>query len=152
MYAFAREELDHWEAELGRDLRDGMFGENLTTGGLDIDDQLLGQRWRVGTAVLQVTGPRIPCATFAAWMGERKWVKRFAARGRTGAYLAVIEPGIIESGDAIALGPAPTHGLTVPDYFRAWTGDLDLARRILDLGILSAADAEELGRRVAARA
>ncbi|HET7761064.1 MAG TPA: MOSC domain-containing protein [Phycicoccus sp.] len=70
VYAVAREELDWWGAALGRELRDGMFGENLTTSGLDVDAAVVGERWAVGSAVLEVAGPRMPCATFAAWMGE----------------------------------------------------------------------------------
>ncbi len=107
VYAVAREELDWWGAALGRDLADGMFGENLTTSGLDVDGAVVGERWRVGSALLEVTGPRIPCATFAAWMGERGWVRRFTERGRTGAYLAVVEPGVVGAGDAVeVVGPA----------------------------------------------
>src|SRR4051794_28729008 len=74
VYAFAREELDWWEEQLGRDLPGGMFGENLTTRGLAVDEALVGERWAVGDeVVLEVCGPRIPCATFAARMGERRW-------------------------------------------------------------------------------
>ena len=98
VYAVAREELDWWGATLGRELVDGMFGENLTTQGLDVDAAVVGERWRVGSALLEVTGPRIPCATFRAWMGEPGWVRRFTERGRTGAYLAVVERGPGEHG------------------------------------------------------
>jgi MOSC domain-containing protein YiiM len=114
VYAVAREELDWWGTELGRDLADGMFGENLTTEGLDVDGAVVGERWRVGSALLEVTGPRIPCATFAAWMGERAWVRRFTERGRTGAYLAVVEPGVVRAGDAVEVHDRPGHGITVP--------------------------------------
>ena len=84
VYAFAREELDWWERELDRELGNGMFGENLTTVGLDVDAAEIGEQWRVGTALLEVCGPRVPCATFAAHMGERRWVKRFTERGAGG--------------------------------------------------------------------
>ena len=77
VYAFAREELDAWQERLGRELVDGSFGENLTTSGLDVDGALLGERWAVGDeVVLEVCGPRIPCATFQARMGEKGWVRR----------------------------------------------------------------------------
>lgn len=122
VYAVAREELDHWAAEIGRELADGSFGENLTTVGLDVDDARLGEIWRIGATVrLQVTGPRIPCSTFATAMGERRWVKRFTARGRTGAYLSVLTPGEVRAGDEIVVEHRPTHGVTVPMSFRAWT-------------------------------
>jgi len=103
VYAVAREELDHWAAELGRQLPNGMFGENITTAGLDVDASHVGDLWRVGGTVLQVTGPRIPCATFARRMGERGWVRRFADRGRVGVYLAVLQPGRIAAGDAVRI-------------------------------------------------
>jgi MOSC domain-containing protein YiiM len=86
VYAYARERLDEWTGELGRDIPNGLFGENLTTSGLDVDGARLGERWRVGPSVeLRVTGPRIPCATFQGRMAEPGWVKRFAAAGQTGA-------------------------------------------------------------------
>ncbi|WP_392544792.1 MOSC domain-containing protein [Oryzobacter telluris] len=151
VYAVAREELDWWGGELGRDLADGGFGENLTTEGLDVDGALIGERWSVGSAVLEVAGPRIPCATFAAWMGERGWVRRFTERGRTGAYLAVVEPGTITGGDAVEVVSRPTHGITVPDAFRAFTGDLEQARRVLDAHVLGDVDHADLERRLARR-
>src|ERR671913_532142 len=76
VYAVAREELDWWGSALGRVLPDGMFGENLTTIGLEVDAAVVGERWTVGSALLEVTAPRIPCATFHAWMGEPGWVRR----------------------------------------------------------------------------
>ncbi|HSO65435.1 MAG TPA: MOSC domain-containing protein [Ornithinibacter sp.] len=151
VYAVAREELDWWGAELGRDLRDGMFGENLTTSGLDVDAAVVGQRWRVGSAELEVAGPRIPCATFGAWMGERAWVRRFTERGRTGAYLAVVEPGVVSAGDAVVVEARPAHGITVPEVFRAFMGDPVLARRVLGAGVLGEDDHADLERRLARR-
>ena len=137
VYAFAREELDRWERELGRELPDGMFGENLTTWRLDVDAAEVGEQWRVGTALLEVSGPRIPCVTFAAHMAEPRWIKRFADRERVGAYLRVVEAGIVEPGDPIDVVHRPGHGLTVPLVFRAVMGDADLAARVLDAGVLA---------------
>jgi len=151
VYAVAREELDWWGTELDRALRDGMFGENLTTVGLDVDGAVVGERWRVGSALLEVTGPRIPCATFAAWMGEPRWVRRFTGRGRTGAYLAVAEPGVITAGDTVEVVHRPTHGITVPQVFRAFTGDQGLGRRVLEAGVLAGAEHADLARTVARR-
>jgi MOSC domain-containing protein YiiM len=136
VYAFAREELDWWGEELGRDLADGMFGENLTTCGLDVDTAEVGERWQVGTALLEVCGPRVPCATFAKHMGEPRWVRRFTEHGRTGAYLAVREPGLIEPGDPITVLDRPGHGLTVPMFFRASMGDKALAAVFLEANVL----------------
>ena len=151
VYAVAREELDWWGAELGRDLRDGMFGENVTTTGLDVDSAVVGERWRIGSAVLEVTGPRIPCATFGAWMAERGWVRRFTERGRTGAYLAVIEPGVLSAGDVVEVVGRPDHGITVPEVFGAFMGDDELAARVLAAGVLGADERWDLERRLTRR-
>ena len=129
-----------------------MFGENLTTSGLDVDGAVVGERWRVGSALLEVTGPRIPCATFAAWMGERGWVRRFTERGRTGAYLAVVEAGAVGAGDAVEVLDRPGHGITVPEVFRAFTGDAGQAERVLAAGILGEEDHRWLEERLARRA
>lgn len=148
VYAFAREELDWWERELGRELPDGAaFGENVTTTGLEVDDALVGERWRVGTALLEVCRPRTPCATFAAHMGELRWMKRFAARERVGAYLAVVEAGVIEPGDPIEVVERPDHDVTVPMLFRAVMGDRDLGRHILDAEALRPSEHEWLAGR-----
>src|SRR3954451_21221523 len=81
VYAYAREDLDDWERDLGRPLASGCFGENLTTSGIDATNALIGERWRVGAeVVLEVSVPRIPCSTFAGWIGERHWVKTFTNR------------------------------------------------------------------------
>ncbi|MEN3123519.1 MULTISPECIES: MOSC domain-containing protein [Janibacter] len=117
VYAFAREELDAWERELGKELPPGMFGENLTTAGIDVDAAEVGDRWQVGTAVLEVRGPRVPCGTFAERMGERGWVTRFAAHGRSGAYLRVVQPGEIRPGDPITVTLSGS-GLDLPTLLR----------------------------------
>ena len=119
--------------------------------GLRAHQPFVGERWRVGSALLEVTGPRIPCATFRAWMGERGWVRRFTERGRTGAYLAVVEPGVVSTGDAVEVLGLPTHGITVPEVFRAFTGDDELATRVLEAGILDGEDERWLERRIAGR-
>ena len=131
VYAYAREDLDAWERELGRELADGAFGENLTTSGLTVDAAELGEQWRVGTALLEVCGPRIPCVTFAAHMGEPRWIKRFAARERVGAYLRVVEAGVVEPGDPAEVVHRPGHGLTLGLAFRAFTTERE---RLADLG------------------
>jgi MOSC domain-containing protein YiiM len=94
LYAYAREDLDWWTEQLGRELPNGVFGENLTTAGIDISAALIGEIWQVGAVVVQLTSPRIPCVTFKSWLGEPQWVKRFAAAGRPGAYLRVLTPGV----------------------------------------------------------
>jgi MOSC domain-containing protein YiiM len=126
-YAFAREDLDVWERELGRPLGNGSFGENLTTCGYDINDALIGERWRIGAAlVVEVTGGRVPCRTFAGWLGEKGWVRRFTQVARTGTFLRVVEPGLVCPGDAIDVVDRPGHDVTVSLLFRAATLERDL--------------------------
>ena len=147
VYAVAREELDWWGEHLDRELADGMFGENLTTSGLDVDAAEVGERWQVGTALLEVCGPRIPCATFAAHVREPRWVRRFTERGRTGAYLAVREPGAIVAGDPIEVTHRPGHGLTVPMFFRAAMGDKELSGLFLEAQVLPQVEHDWLASR-----
>ncbi len=135
VYAYAREDLDWWERELGYELQAGRFGENLTTTGLDLTGTLVGERWRVGgSVVLQATSPRIPCATFAHRMGEPKWVRRFTARGATGTYLRVVAPGQIRAGDRIEVIGRPGHTVTIGRSFRALTTEPELLPSLLEAG------------------
>ncbi|MEV6108615.1 MOSC domain-containing protein [Streptomyces sp. NPDC051940] len=135
VYAFAREDLDGWARELGRELPNGTFGENLTTEGLDITGARIGERWRIGPdVVLEVTSARIPCRTFAGWLGEQGWVKRFTQAAAPGAYLRVIEPGEIRGGDPIEIVHRPEHKVTVSFLFRAATTERTLRPRLLAAG------------------
>ncbi|MEV6990788.1 MOSC domain-containing protein [Streptomyces sp. NPDC093228] len=135
VYAFAREDLDAWERELGRPLPNGSFGENLTTEGLDVSGALIGERWRVGSElVLEVTSGRIPCRTFQGHLGERGWVRRFTHRGAPGAYLRVIEPGETRTGDPIEIVHRPGHDITVALQFRASTTERHLLPDLLAAG------------------
>jgi MOSC domain-containing protein YiiM len=135
VYAVAREDLDDWERELGRTLPNGGFGENLTTLGLDVSGALIGERWRMGSGlVLEVTCGRIPCRTFQEHLGEKGWVRRFTHRGAPGAYLRVIEPGEIRSGDPVEIVHRPGHDVTVAVQFRAATTDRKLLPRLLAAG------------------
>jgi len=133
VYAYAREDLDWWAGQLGDgELRSGIFGENLTLHGLDVSGALLGERWRVGSALLEVTGPRVPCGVFRVWMGRPSWVKQFTEAERTGAYLRVLEDGDVAAGDPAVVEHRPERGagVTVTGSFRAFHGDQDLRRRI----------------------
>lgn len=148
VYAVAREELDDWQERLGRPLPNGMFGENLTTCGLDVSDAVIGERWRVGAQVeLRVTGPRIPCGTFRAHLSERGWLRTFTLAGRSGAYLAVTRPGMVAAGDEVFVVHRPGHGVRVSDAFRALTLEPELLP-----GLLAAGEdlAEEVRRMAAA--
>ncbi|MBT2396053.1 MOSC domain-containing protein [Streptomyces sp. ISL-100] len=148
VYAFAREDLDGWERELGRTLANGSFGENLTTLGLDVNGALIGERWRVGAdLVLEVTSSRIPCRTFAQALGEKGWVKRFTRQAAPGAYLRVIEPGEIRAGDTIEILHRPDHDVTVGLQFRAATTERELLARTLAAGEALHPEALEAARK-----
>jgi MOSC domain-containing protein YiiM len=131
VYAYALEDLRAWGEALARPLRPGQFGENLTTLGVDVTGAVIGERWRIGTALLEVSCPRIPCQTFAGWMDEDDWVRRFTERGAPGTYLRVIEEGRLSKGDDIAVVRRPAHEVTVGEAFRGLTGDRSLAARLL---------------------
>jgi len=147
LYAYAREDLDTWQEELGRRLHNGScFGENLTTVGVDVNGALLGERWRIGADVLlEVTSPRIPCATFQGWLGEPGWLKRFIAARQPGAYLRVVDEGSIRAGDSIEVVFRPEHDVTVALAFRAFTTEPDLLARLAAARALSK-EAERLVR------
>ncbi|MCF3962913.1 MOSC domain-containing protein, partial [Streptomyces fuscigenes] len=137
VYAFAREDLDRWEREIGRPLGNGAFGENLTTYGIDLTRARIGERWRIGGGVvLEITSGRIPCRTFQGWVGEKGWVRRFTRRAETGAYLRVLVPGEVRAGDPVEVIHRPAHEVTVQLAFRAVT----LERELLPL-VLAAGDA-----------
>ncbi|MFG3152876.1 MOSC domain-containing protein [Streptomyces sp. NPDC048219] len=148
VYAMAREDMDDWERELGRPLPHGVFGENLTTTGVDVSGALIGERWRVGPdLLLEVTSGRIPCRTFQGHLGEERWVKRFMAKGAPGAYLRVIEPGEIRAGDPVEIVHRPAHEVTVALQFRAVTTERDLLPRLLAAGDALHAEALALARK-----
>lgn len=119
LYAYADESARAWAADLGRELAPGAFGENLRTTGVDVDDAEVGERWRIGdgegAVEVEVTMPRTPCATFGRYLGEDRWVRRFAARGLPGAYLRVVAPGAVASGDPVRVVSRPGHGVSIGD-------------------------------------
>ncbi|MGZ4579937.1 MAG: MOSC domain-containing protein [Nocardioidaceae bacterium] len=136
VYAFAQEDLDFWSEQLGETVPPGLFGENLTTAGIDVNEAVVGERWRIGTALLQVTEVRIPCNVFKNWLGVRGydntvWVKRFTAEGRPGPYLRVLEEGTLRVGDPITVEHPPAHGVTVSTMFKALTTDPALLPELL---------------------
>jgi len=105
VYAYAVEDYDWWGAQVGS-LGPGTFGENLTTAGVDLTAALVGDRWHVGTAVLEVSQPRTPCFKLGIRMGDDTFTRTFALAGRPGAYLRIIQPGQIEAGDQVRVVPA----------------------------------------------
>lgn len=142
LYAFAREDLHAWQRELGVQLPDGWFGENLTTLGIDVNAALVGERWRIGGALLEIAKVRIPCNTFQIRMAEaggptRGWVRKFTQQARPGPYLRVLEEGAIRAGDPIEVVHRPIHGVTVTDMFRALTTNVELLPGLLEVDGLS---------------
>jgi MOSC domain-containing protein YiiM len=123
VYAYTREDLDQWESRLGRELPSGSFGENLTTVGLDVNGARIGERWRIGAELeLEVTGPRVPCATFRGWMDRQGWLREFTLAAVPGTYLRVVTAGEVRAGDAVVVAYRPTDAPTVADEFRAEMG------------------------------
>jgi MOSC domain-containing protein YiiM len=130
VYAYAREDLDTWSAELGRELGAGLFGENLTTRGIDLSEARAGDRWRVGGALLEIAGVRIPCSVFQGFLDEPRWVKRFTQGRLPGPYLRVLEEGAVRAGDTIEVVERRDHEVTVDFLFRALTTERALVPRL----------------------
>ena len=101
VYLYFQHDYDFWERELGRWLRPGLFGENLTISGIDATEIAVGDRFRIGEAVLEVTKHRTPCGTFDAQMGEPLWVRRFHQALRPGTYTRVLSEGDVHTGDVV---------------------------------------------------
>ena len=136
VYAFAREDLDLWAERLGREIRDGQFGENLTTLGIDVNEAELGERWQVGTATFEVASVRTPCNDFKNWQrlngyDDRAWVRRFTEEGRPGPYLRVVQEGHVSAGDPLRVVHQPGHGVTVATMFAALTTQRSLLPELL---------------------
>lgn len=134
VYAYASESYAWWSQELGRELAPGTFGENLTLSGIDADSPLIGERWQIGTVLLEVTSPRIPCAKLAKRMGDPAFLKRFAAARRPGVYLRILEEGELGAGDTVEVVSRPDHGVTALDADEALLFDGSLAPSLLASG------------------
>ena len=113
VYAYAEEDIRWWENQLGRTLGAGFFGENLTLRGVDVSGARVGERWEVGSALLQVTDARRPCWKLQRKVGESRFVKRFAEARRPGAYLRVLRPGEVRAGDPVRPGASAHDGPAV---------------------------------------
>ena len=137
-YAYASEDYDWWSAELGRAFPPGSFGENLTLRGLDVSGALIGERWRVGSAVVQVTSPRVPCYKLAMKMDDPKFVRRFAAALRPGAYLSIVEEGDVAAGDGVEIVHRPAHALTLMEMARIYFFERERIAELVDVEDLPA--------------
>ena len=131
LYAYAIEDTRWWEDTLGRPLQCGEFGENLTTEGITVNDTLVGERWEIGTAVFEVSEPRIPCWRLGVRMNDPKFPRRFTEALRPGAYLRIVVDGAVGAGDEIRIVERPDHDLTIRDIFRIYTRDREEVERLL---------------------
>jgi MOSC domain-containing protein YiiM len=133
VYVYPSEHYDFWKRELPHmDLPWGMFGENLTTTGLLETDINIGDKFRVGTAEVIVTQPRMPCYKLGIRFGRADIIKRFLLSERTGFYLSVLKEGEVGAGDEFALIEKNSSGVTVVDITRLYSsdkGNIDLLRR-----------------------
>jgi MOSC domain-containing protein YiiM len=120
VYAYASEDYAWWSRELEHALPPGQFGENLTTSGIDVNAALIGERWRVGSTVLQVTSPRLPCYKLATKMELPGFIKMFASALRPGAYFSVVQEGEIEEGNSIEVVFRPKHRVTLAEMARIY--------------------------------
>ncbi|MFN8108284.1 MAG: MOSC domain-containing protein [Thermoleophilia bacterium] len=121
VYLYSRDDYDWWEGQLGRPLPDGLFGENLTVTGLRDGEVACGDRFTVGGVELEVTVPRLPCATLGAWMRDDTFPDRFMKAGRLGFYARVLRTGAVRAGDEvtrIARGPDPEVTVTAMAHAR----------------------------------
>jgi len=131
VYAYAVEDIGWWEQEVGRPLAYGEFGENLTMEGIEVNNALVGERWEIGTTVLEVSEPRIPCWRLGVRMNDKMFPRRFTQALRPGAYLRIVVEGDVGAGDEIRVVETPDHDLTIRDVFRIYTHDRDEAERLL---------------------
>ncbi|MFM1825820.1 MAG: hypothetical protein RLZZ37_455 [Actinomycetota bacterium] len=133
VYAYAREDADWWEKEIGLEIANGRFGENLTTIGVDVTNAIVGEIWHIGTTVLQVTMPRIPCKVFQGFWQRPNLIKEFTQAQRPGAYLRIIQEGYVSAGDEIAITDVPNHGITIKDLYAAKSGERSKIKEIINV-------------------
>jgi MOSC domain-containing protein YiiM len=150
VYAYAEEDRQFWEADLGRTIEPGWFGENLDTRGLAVTDAEIGERWRIGSVLLQVQQPRTPCENLSTRVGIEDFHLRFNATGRVGAMLRVLETGHLQVGDEVRVVLRPGHGVTIGRYVTA--PEPRALQRLLDSQVRLARPVGARVRRILARA
>lgn len=132
-YVYPAEHYGYWRDELpGTELPWGMFGENFTTEGLDESTVNIGDRFRLGSAEVTVTEPRMPCYKLGIKFERNDIIKRFLLSGRTGFYFSVQREGEVEVGDEIELIGHDENNVTVADIVRLYVrdkGDFETMRR-----------------------
>jgi MOSC domain-containing protein YiiM len=123
VYAYAKEDALWWEKEIGEEIPAGRFGENLTTEGIDVNAAFVGEQWKIGSVILEVSQPRIPCRVFAGFWKRATLIKDFTQAGRPGAYLRIIQEGTAQAGDLIEVIYKPDHSISISDLFSAKSGE-----------------------------
>jgi MOSC domain-containing protein YiiM len=118
VYVYGITDYDWWSATLGRTLTPGTFGENLTITHFESAGFSIGDRLHIGSVILEVTAPRIPCVTLAARMGDPQFVKRFRQAERPGLYCRVIQPGYVQLGDPVTVEPCQGDRIAALTMFR----------------------------------
>jgi MOSC domain-containing protein YiiM len=137
VYAYAIEDAKWWEKEIGEEIPAGRFGENLTTEGIDVNAALVGEKWKIGSVILEVSQPRIPCRVFAGFWKRATLIKDFTQAGRPGAYLRIIQEGTAQAGDVIEVIYKPDHAVSISDLFSAKSGERSKIDEIKDVPQLS---------------
>lgn len=118
VYVFGAPDYAWWSEQLDRELQPGVFGENLMVSELLSAEARIGDRLRIGTSVLEVTAPRVPCVTLAARLGEPTFLKRFRSAERPGLYCRVIQEGRVRAGDGVEYKPYPSDTISAIEMFR----------------------------------
>ena len=138
VYAYAIEDIAWWEKQVGQTIHYGVFGENVTTHGISVNEALVGERWEVGTTILEVSEPRIPCWRLGVRMQDKTFPRQFTQALRPGSYLRIIVEGNIGANDEINVIAKPDHDLSVRDVFRIFTHNREEFARILEVEQMSA--------------
>lgn len=149
VYAYAREDAQWWEREINEEIPAGRFGENLTTEGIDVNAALVGEQWKIGSVILEVSQPRIPCRVFAGFWKRATLIKDFTQAGRPGTYLRIIQEGTAQAGDAIEVIFKPNHTISISDLFAAKSGERSKINQIKDVTYLST-EFKEWSQKIAA--
>lgn len=126
VYLYGVPDYDYWAKEIGRPLKPGTFGENLTVANLESGKICIGDHFTLGSLILEVTSPRIPCRTFAARMDDKMFVKKFLAANRPGIYCRVLADGKVEAGNTLTLTSYEGVKLPIVEMNQTWNRmDLD---------------------------
>jgi MOSC domain-containing protein YiiM len=149
VYAYAREDAQWWEREINEEIPAGRFGENLTTEGIDVNAAIIGEQWKIGSVILEVSQPRIPCRVFAGFWKRATLIKDFTQAGRPGTYLRIIQEGSAQAGDAIEVIFKPDHTISISDLFAAKSGERSKINEIKDVTYLST-EFKEWSQKIAA--